>query len=243
MGDDYRDTFYAAYARTHTIPEKGRLDQARLHSKARVWERHFARLLPADRAARILDAGCGDGALLWWLQREGYSAEGVEVSAEQAGIASALGIERVTVASIEDFLSDHGDRYDVVILRNVMEHFPKVDLLRLIELVRGSLRPGGRLIAQVPNGQAPMVGRIRYGDFTHEMAFTERSLNQLFAIMGFEGIACHPVPPVFGGATGWARASAWRLVEFIYRCLIGAEVSEWPRVVTLDIIVTADRPQ
>jgi hypothetical protein len=34
------------------------------------------------------------------------------------------------------------------------------------------LRLGGRRIIRVPNGVSPFAGVIRYGDLTHELAFT-----------------------------------------------------------------------
>jgi SAM-dependent methyltransferase len=242
MTRDYRDAFYDAYARTHTVPRKGALTAERLHSMERVWRAHFGSLLPAQRSARILDAGCGDGVLLWWLQRLGYDAVGVEVSEEQTAIARDLGVREVTVAPLERFLEDKREQYELVIFRNVLEHFPKDELLHVLDLAFAALRPGGRMIAQVPNGQSPFSGRIRYGDFTHEMAFTESSLGQLLGVCGFASMQFLPVPPVFLGPTTLLRTPLWKVVQFLYKCLLAAEVGIWPRVVTLDVIVTADRP-
>jgi 2-polyprenyl-3-methyl-5-hydroxy-6-metoxy-1,4-benzoquinol methylase len=244
MAADYRDAFYQAYATTHTAPRKGEVTVERVRRLARVWRAHFQLLLPADRAARILDAGCGDGALLWWLQQQGYhSAAGVEVSEEQLAIARRLGVQNLTHASLADYLAGQADAWDVVLLRNVLEHFPKGEALELLKRIRAALRPGGQVILQVPNGQSPFAGRIRYGDFTHELAFTERSLHQVLGVMGFVAVSCRPATPVFLGVTGPLRAVAWRAVQFLYRTLLAAEVAEWGGIVTLDLLVSARKPE
>jgi 2-polyprenyl-3-methyl-5-hydroxy-6-metoxy-1,4-benzoquinol methylase len=242
--DDYRKAFYDAYATTHTIPRKGEVTSARLRHLSRHWHARFRPLLPTDRMARILDVGCGDGTLLLWLQQCGYrNAAGVEISAEQVAIAHQLGAERVTLAPLDAFLARQRDAWDVLVLRNVLEHFPKAEALQVLRLAHSALAPGGRIVLQVPNGQSPFAGRIRYGDFTHELAFTERSLAQVLAVIGFGAIRCRPVTPVFGGLLGPVRAVAWRAVELLYRSLLAAEVGAWPAVVTLDVIATAVRPQ
>jgi len=74
---DYRREFYRVYASTHTVPRKGVLTPERLRARAQQWRTQFGPLLPGRKDARILDAGCGDGVLLWWLQDSGYTqAEG-----------------------------------------------------------------------------------------------------------------------------------------------------------------------
>ncbi|MEQ1855562.1 MAG: class I SAM-dependent methyltransferase [Longimicrobiales bacterium] len=242
-GSDYREAFYAAYATTHNVPRKGALTLERLTALRPVWEAHYGALLPSDRSARVLDAGCGDGALLWWLQASGFQAVGVDVSGEQAEIARSLGVRDVMVSPIDVYLERHAGVFDVILMRNVLEHFAKDELLRVLELVRECLAPGGLLVAQVPNAQSPFAGRIRYGDFTHELAFTDRSLNQLLTVCGFASIRCQPVPPVHRGPTGPFRQAWWKAVQFLYRSMLAAEVGGWPSVVTLDIIVAAQRSE
>jgi 2-polyprenyl-3-methyl-5-hydroxy-6-metoxy-1,4-benzoquinol methylase len=239
---DYRDAFFTAYASTHTALRKGELTLPKLEARVRQWETHFGEFLPADRDASILDGGCGDGALLWWLQRRGYRrSEGVEVSAEQVAIARSLGIERVQHAALAPYLAGVEGRYSLIILRNVLEHFRKEEVLEILRLSHHALQPGGHLVVQVPNGESPFFGRIRYGDFTHELAFCTSSLSQVFNVIGFESHRFRPVRPVFGGMLGPLRALAWRGVETLYGLLLAAEVGTRPPVVTLDILAHTRR--
>jgi SAM-dependent methyltransferase len=64
---------------------------------------------------------------------------------------------------------------DAVIAFDVLEHFGRDELIPLVDAVHRVLRPGGRWIIHVPNGESPFFGSIRYGDLTHELAFTRQS--------------------------------------------------------------------
>ncbi|HWP02623.1 MAG TPA: class I SAM-dependent methyltransferase [Gemmatimonadaceae bacterium] len=244
MTADYRSRFYERYASTQTVPRKGTLTLQRARRLARTWRAHFSRWLPPDRRARILDVGSGDGALLWWLQQIGYiNAAGVEVSGEQTAIAASLGVRNLSNDPLERFLAKQTENWDVVVLRNVLEHFTKTEILAILELVHNALRPGGRVIIQVPNGQSPFAGRIRYGDFTHELAFTEASISQVLHVAGFTAVHCRPVRPIFLGPLAPFRTIAWCIVQFVYRMMLAAEVAAWPRVVTVDLLATAVRSE
>ncbi|HEX2218060.1 MAG TPA: class I SAM-dependent methyltransferase [Gemmatimonadales bacterium] len=237
---DYRTTLFDAYVSTHTGPRKGELTIRKLEGRSREWEAQLAEFLPSDLGARILDAGCGDGAVLWWLQRRGYSnAEGVEVSAEQVAIAESVGVNNVHLGHLRDFLADRAEVYTLLVLRNVLEHFRKDEVIELLRLCHRALRPAGHILVQVPNAESPFFGRIRYGDFTHELAFTTSSLAQVFAATGFDEHRFRPVRPIFRGRLRGLRALAWRAVEQGYRALIAAEAGVKPAVVTLDILAHA----
>jgi SAM-dependent methyltransferase len=239
---DYRPEFYRAYASTHTRPRKGTLTPERLRARIPEWETQFSRFLPAAHDALILDAGCGDGALLWWLQQRGYRrAEGVEVSGEQVAIARELGIANVHEGALAPFVEGRPGGYDLMILRNVLEHFRKDEIVWLLQRCREALRPGGALVLQVPNGQSPFFGRIFHGDFTHEVAFTAASLTQLLGVCGFAEWSFYSVRPVFGGRLRALRRVRWLVVERWYRFLLASEVGPGAHVVTLDIIAHVRR--
>jgi SAM-dependent methyltransferase len=240
---EYRDSFFAAYASTHTVPRKGPLTLPALEARARQWEAHFAEFLPPSVEDLILDAGCGDGAMLWWLQRRGYArAEGVEVSPEQVAIARAAGVRNVHVGSLHDFLETISDTYALIILRNVLEHFRKDEVIEILRLCLRGLRRGGHILIQVPNGESPFFGRIRYGDFTHELAFCASSLAQVLSLSGFVDHRFRPVRPIFGGRLRALRALRWRMVEACYRWLLRSEVGSGPVVVTMDLLAYARKP-
>jgi 2-polyprenyl-3-methyl-5-hydroxy-6-metoxy-1,4-benzoquinol methylase len=237
---DYKDRFYRAYYSSHIVPRKGEFTLERFRAYARVYDHVWRSILPADKNARILDAGCGSGSLVWWLQQRGWEqAGGIDVSAEQVAIANALGVRNVVEGDLIPFLADKQGWYDRVILRDVVEHFPRDAIVDMLDGCRRALRPGGALVIQVPNAGTPLWGRIRHGDFTHEMAFTEGSLQQLLAVIGFDDVRFLPAGPVLQGARGLPRHLLWKGVEAFYKMLVYAETGRRHAIVTEGIIAMA----
>ena len=118
-----------------------------------------------------------------------------------------LGVQNLQHGDVLEFLRDRTAQYDLLIARDLFEHLTKEDTLEALTLCREALRPGGALLLQVPNGESPLAGRIIYGDFTHETAFTQSSIAQVLRAAGFESVSCHPVRPVvYGISRGSARS-------------------------------------
>lgn len=239
----FKSAFFDRYASTHLLHRKGEATREQFQNNTRTWQRYFGRFLPADREAAVIDVGCGRGSLVWWLQHLGYrSAEGIDISAELIETARALGVRQVQQADVREYLRGRTAFYDVVFLRDVIEHFERREILEIMTLVRESLKPAGMVVLQVPNAESPFFGRIRYGDFTHELAFTATSLAQLFNMLGLDGHEFFPVPPPFHGLRSTRRRVAWKLVEAFYRLLLAAELGRAPRIVTQNMIAAARRP-
>jgi hypothetical protein len=85
------------------------------------------------------------------------------------------------------------------------------------------LKPGGRLIIHAPNGASPFGGRIRYGDFTHELAFTPESLTQVCQVCGFSQITCYEDQPVPHGIKSGLRWLLWQAIRSVWRFYLAVE--------------------
>lgn len=117
------------------------------------------------RRGRVLEIGCGPGLLLAQFRDAGYDVEGVELSAADA----AHGRERYGLAIREgrvETLALERDRYDAVVLINVLEHIlePGPLLTRAYDV----LRPGGWVMAGVPVLDSPYARLLgaRWGAVT-----------------------------------------------------------------------------
>lgn len=236
----YKDKFYISYVSTHLVPRKGEVTLDVLKSRSIHWETTFGRFLPKDKSARIIDLGCGHGSIVWWLHNIGYlDAAGIDISAEQIATGKKLGIGNIEQADIKAFLLNCKDFYAVIFARDVLEHFTKDSIVEVIDLAYRSLRTNGVLMIQAPNAESPFGGRIRYGDFTHEISFTSSSLSQLLRSTGFATVEIYPAEPVVYGVKSFIRFLMWKIVEACYRALISIEVGRGEWIVTQNLIAVA----
>jgi 2-polyprenyl-3-methyl-5-hydroxy-6-metoxy-1,4-benzoquinol methylase len=108
----------------------------------------------AKPGAKLLDIGCGNGNLPMALGSLGYNVRGIDVDETSIKIAN----ERNTFDNVSFDVADankftESDEYDLIICTEVLEHLEKP-----VELVQSSyriLKPGGVMIATVPNGYGP----------------------------------------------------------------------------------------
>jgi methionine biosynthesis protein MetW len=161
------------------------------------YERLLASLVkPTDDA---LDVGCGDGRRSGvWLRDHAANYVGVDISARAVDEARSLGLD---ARVIEDAgaLPFEDESFDVVVCIEVFEHLfePQVAAREILRV----LRPGGTLVAQVPNvahwwHRAVFAAKGRfvpYGDGIdkpwrdpHIRFFTFDSLPRMLAHEGFE---------------------------------------------------------
>jgi SAM-dependent methyltransferase len=98
---------------------------------------------------RILEAGSGLGYFTYALRRAGYDAIGIDVSGEAVGQARRAFGDFYREESIESYAAKSGDRFDAVVMVEVIEHLEEP--LPVIEGALRLLAPGGSLIVSTPN--------------------------------------------------------------------------------------------
>lgn len=224
-----RDRIYAHYLRVGATAAPRTI--ADLASRAAHLNRVIRHHFPPDRNARIVDLGCGHGALIHFAHKAGYrDVTGIDRASDQVAAAKALGIDGVGEGDLMDNLrASPDDSLDAIIAFDVIEHFTKDELIAFVDEIRRALKPGGRWIIHAPNGASPWFGRIRYGDFTHEQAFTRESLGQLLLASGFSKVACFEDAPFPHGAKSAARWLIWKLIRAGLRLYLAAETGDLGR--------------
>ncbi len=225
---DWRQRFLARYVSTHAAVSDaaGNLDR-RWPFLEKLVREHF----PADRDAKIVDLGCGHGAIVWAARRLGYrNIEGVDASPEQVAMAAQLKIDGVRQGDLMATLrAAPSDSHDAIVLFDLYHYFDPATQLRLADEVRRVLKPGGRFIMHLPNGEALFAGRVRYWDIMATGSFTRRSIEQLMLVCDFREVACHEDQPVAHGLKSMARYILWKLVRFVLRLALAAETGETGR--------------
>jgi 2-polyprenyl-3-methyl-5-hydroxy-6-metoxy-1,4-benzoquinol methylase len=177
----------SGYLSSHLRSTRTGLGYDRLGYATKSWNT-FGSSVPTRRDISILDIGPGECELAELLvtahQYERVSV--IDMSSEVIDVARDLGIPAVLVDDAEQYLNEHLGTYDVIFLLHVLEHVKKDSVIPLLSAIQGALRPGGRLLLEVPNMGDPFNGlHARYADFTHEVGFTQESLNYVLTQAGF----------------------------------------------------------
>jgi 2-polyprenyl-3-methyl-5-hydroxy-6-metoxy-1,4-benzoquinol methylase len=132
-------------------------------------------------STRILEIGCNKGYLLNGLADSGFKQLfGIDLSADDVKKAKKL-LPKSQISNINAFsyLDDKSNKFDVIILKAVLEHIPKGDVMPLLKKIYTALNFEGIVIVDVPNMDWLFATHERYMDFTHEVGFTRESLAQI----------------------------------------------------------------
>jgi len=238
----WRERIYKTYHDYYIIPARCRLTREKIKKQFYAWNHYYGRLLPQNKGAAILDAGCGYGEIVYWLRESGFkNAIGVESDLKQIAVAENLGINGILNGDFRKFLKDEGNSYDCIIARDVIEHFDKDEVLEILDIFWSALKNEGVLIIQTPNAESPFGGRHRYNDFTHSLSFTKTSLNHVLKTVGFKDVKFYPVRPVVHGIKSLIRFTLWGLIETAIGIYLLIETGSGKGIFTQNMIALAKK--
>ena len=208
----YREAIYESYVSKKLSRDNIQYTPGGYEAQAVAIRSRVGRWLPADRAAPILDIGCGPGFFLYLLDKEGYTdVTGVDLSGEQLALAKAnCPRAKLVHGDARELLAQNPGRFELVTGFDFIEHFGKDELFPLLELIAAALRPGGRLVLQTPNAESPWGLMHRYHDLTHELAFDPHSLGHALRMAGFADVEARECGPYVHGVKSLVRSVLWQ---------------------------------
>jgi SAM-dependent methyltransferase len=111
-----------------------------LETRRRIEGRNPALIKEVFEPRRVLDMGCGPGALMYLLHELGVEVDGIDFSADIVALAPEEVRGRITVGPVTDpHVPDSS--YDLVICREVMEHLTVLQIRRTVQnICRASSR-------------------------------------------------------------------------------------------------------
>ncbi|MDX1478851.1 MAG: class I SAM-dependent methyltransferase [Saprospiraceae bacterium] len=158
--------------------DKRRYFQMQYRTAAEYIIPFIAQQRPVIATDRILEIGCAEAGVLRAFRELGCDCTGIELSASRVANAEkfhaeidAPGQVRFVTRDIYEIDVEHdlGHRFDVIVLKDVIEHIP--DQARFIPRLRAFLAPGGVIFFGFPPWQMPFGG--------HQQVCQSRVLSKL----------------------------------------------------------------
>src|SRR5690349_17075257 len=102
----------------------------------------FVRRSLPEQALRLLEVGCGDGALAAALAADGLKVVAIDVDPEVVDIARASAVD----ARVAEWPNFEDGRFDAVLFTRSLHHVH--DLMPSVEAAAAALNSGGRIIVE-----------------------------------------------------------------------------------------------
>lgn len=113
-----------------------------------------ARMLPLNKAVKVLELGCGEGIGTVMFTEGGNDVTGVDFDEEAIDCAKRT-LEKTGIHFVcDDFLSSTYGLFDAVISLDVIEHIPQSRENEFLRTVCINLKPDGFCVIGTPNATA-----------------------------------------------------------------------------------------
>ena len=161
-------------------------DAGMLTRELNVWRHLICPYEPVLRwvppAARVLDFGCGAGAVLMLLSERRRISSGIGCDVSEQAIAAAkaaqarLSHDVLDFRRIADFTDIADERFDAVVMIDVLHHIPPARQQDAIQAAARRVAPGGRLIYKDMT-QYPFWRR--WGNTAHDLVVARQLVNYI----------------------------------------------------------------
>ena len=174
-------------------------------STFRVETRYLCSLLNPKPGERVLEVGCGGGALLELCKERGAVPVGLDTNQQALRLVRRRQPSRAVIHANGLRLPVEDNTFDGVVGQHVVEHFDDGDaLLREWHRV---LRPRGRVVLVTPNSRYPDPDL--FYDPDHRRIYSRADLIALLVRTGFVVERCYTLFPYLGNRRLTFKVARW----------------------------------
>jgi cyclopropane fatty-acyl-phospholipid synthase-like methyltransferase len=160
---------------------------------------------------RALDFGCGGGALVLKMLKQGIDARGMEKHKNICALArerlnkAGYDSAKITQGSVDELKKLPPASFDFVILMGVFQYLPPDQYRKLLVNVHRLLKPGGHLVGSFQNAFFDLFTFNKFTiDFYQEKFFKPLGIDRLFGqklIKDLKGLITNPDKPAYSTTT------------------------------------------
>jgi SAM-dependent methyltransferase len=146
------------------LDDKVRFDQQVDNSKSYVLP-FIEKTKPIGPGTAVFEVGTAEGGVLLPFMERGCTCVGVDLAPERIELAKGFLASELAAGKVEllcqniydaDFLARFSGKFDVIILKDVIEHVPEQE--KFVPYLRNFLKPGGQIFFGFPPWYMPFGG-------------------------------------------------------------------------------------
>lgn len=198
--------------------------------------------LPSDRSSKLVEIACGHGSFLCWLRDRGYKETiGIDSSKEQIALAAQTGTSVELDDAIAWVAKQPDSSLDAIIAIDFAEHISKDDFMDFLQHCHRTLKPGGKIIMRLPNGDSPFVGMNLFNDITHVWTYTPNCLESLGRMIGFSRFSFDDEGTSCIRDHRWIKVPLSRISQYILKLLFVSAAKASPKLWSPHLWVSLER--
>lgn len=188
--ESYNEFYDSEYRRLYVGKEvAGEIYFEKQYNRGRLIADFLSRQGALIAVESVLEIGCSAGGILQYFKDTGKKIKGIDLGSEYINYGISRGLE-IECGNSKDLLQKP-DKYDLIILHHVFEHF--LDIISELGVIKKLLSPKGLLFIAVPGIKSIpdvyMGNALRYLQNAHIRHFTLSTLKQVMKQNGYTCIA------------------------------------------------------
>ena len=156
--------------------------------KSRHWISQYKYCYPhIQNKKNILEIGAGQGQVMYWFEKEGFSITGIEPDENNVKLINQkLNHGKCFVGTAENFQIE--EKFEIIWMSHVLEHL--VNPVEFLKKIQRNLSSNGIFFIEVPNCENDSMLNSSITLLPHTLHFSKKSLINLVEKTGFKVISC-----------------------------------------------------